>query len=76
MNNTRRKQINDIIEQTKSIQSNIEEILIDEETALDNMPENLKDSDKAFSSQVAIDNLDLAYDTFDDLIDYLTESVV
>lgn len=76
MNNDRRKRINDIIEQTKSIQSNIEEILTDEETALDNMPENLKDSDKAFSSQVAIDNLDLAYDTCDDLIDYLTESVV
>lgn len=76
MNNDRRKRINNIIEQTKSIQSNIEEILIDEETALDNMPENLKDSDKAFSSQVAIDNLDLAYDTCDDLIDYLTESVV
>lgn len=76
MNNDRRKRINNIIEQTKSIQSNIEEILIDEETALDNTPENLKDSDKAFSSQVAIDNLDLAYDTCDDLIDYLTESVV
>lgn len=75
MNNTRRKQINDIIEQTKSIQSNIEEIRIDEETALDNMPENLKESDRALSSQDAIDNLDLAYGTCDELIDYLTESV-
>ena len=47
MNNTRRKQINNIIEQTKSIQSNIEEIRIDEETALDNMPENLKEQRKS-----------------------------
>ena len=45
MNNNRRKEIRNVIEQLESIQTQIENIRDDEQDCIDNMPENLQESE-------------------------------
>lgn len=79
MNNQRRKQIR-IIEKNidtayntcdeffiGSIISDIEDVLMEEESCYDNLPESLQYSERAYKMEVAIDNLQEAIDVLEDI---------
>lgn len=71
MNNIRRKEINKVIEEIYNLQSRVEELLGEEEEYRDNIPENLQNSDRYYQAEENIDNLQTAYDTFDDIVNSL-----
>lgn len=80
MNNQRRKELNNItaamenvsmpvdIEQLEGIKSDIEMVLMDEETAYESMPENLQYSMCGEASLEAQDNMSEAIDAIDEFI--------
>ena len=80
MNKQRRKELANIvtamenvstpvdIEELEGIKSDIEMILMDEEMAFDNMPENLQGSYRGEMSQEAQDNMNEAIDLIDEFI--------
>lgn len=74
MNNTRRKQIKNIISKLSDIKNEIDDIAVDEEDCLDNIPENLQESERYEKSEAALENLNDALDTVDELIEYLEEA--
>ncbi len=80
MNNQRRRELANIItsvesmympvdiEELEGIKSDIEMVLMDEEMAFDNMPENLQGSYRGEMSQEAQDNMNEAIDLIDGFI--------
>ena len=74
MNNTRRKEINSIIEQIAVLKDNLENILEDEDDYRDNMPENLWWSSRYEKSEEASQNLELAISSLEETTNYLEES--
>lgn len=72
MNKIRRKQINEIIDALEIAMSSIESVRDDEQEYLDNIPENLQGSDRYSIAEDAVDNLDNAYDSIQEVIDYLS----
>lgn len=79
MNNQRRKQIRNIEKNIDmayntcdeffidSIISDIEDVLMEEESCYDNLPESLQYSERAYKMEVAIDNLQEAIDVLEDI---------
>lgn len=80
MNNQRRRELANIItsvesmrvpvdiEELEGIKSDIEMVLMDEEMAFENMPENLQGSYRGEMSQEAQDNMNEAIDLIDEFI--------
>ena len=80
MNNQRRRELNRIVtdmesvsmpvdvEELEGIKSDIESVLWDEESAFENMPENLQYSMRGEASQEAQDNMNEAIDLIDEFI--------
>ena len=58
MNNQRRKTLKEAIELIEQATAVIEEVKNQEENALDNLPENLQDSERAENMQECIDLLE------------------
>lgn len=83
MNNTRRKDISDIItkladlEALKSeIQEALENVRDEEQEYYDNMPEGLQGSDRGYAAESAISNLEDAISMLEDLdVDSITSSL-
>ncbi len=71
MNNDRRKKIKKIIIDMESIKALLEDVLVDEESSFDNMPEGLQYSEKGEASQEAIDLMNEAVEGFEEVIDNL-----
>lgn len=71
MNNTRRSQITDIMEQLSPLQTSIEELLEEEQEAFDNLPESIQDSERGEAIQAAIDNLEEAVGNCEELLNNL-----
>ena len=74
MNYIRRKQIEEVVQKLSDLQGDIESICADEQEAFDNLPESFQYSERGEAMQEAIDNLDYASSSIDDVIDYLTEA--
>lgn len=74
MNKERRNRINKVIEQLEVLKDEIADIGMEEEEAYDNLPEGIQESDRGEAMQEAVDNLEMAGDTFDDIIEYLNEA--
>lgn len=74
MNNKRRKHINNIINILETSKDEISEILEEEQNALDNMPENLLESERAELTQNAIDLLEEAVNNVEEAINNLEEA--
>lgn len=74
MNKVRRNQIEEILVKLSDIQNDIECISEDEQEAFDNLPESLQYSERGDNMQEAIDNLDYALSSLEEVIDYLTEA--
>lgn len=86
MNKERRKSIDRVINEIEklkelyaSIVEEVEEIRDEESDYLDNIPENLQGSDRYYTAEEAVGNLDSAVDSlqeidFDEIVDYLEEA--
>ena len=74
MNNKRRVKVDDVIEKLRNIQSEIGDILSEEEEYRDNIPENLQGSEKYENAENNCDNLQNAIDQVDEVISYLEEA--
>lgn len=75
MNKDRRKRILAISLRVEQLMQDLEEIKDEEQESLDNMPENLQESQRYYSMSEAIDYLDAAYDDMNDVLYNLTEAV-
>lgn len=73
MNNTRRKSIQKIINGITALKEDLETLLDEEQEYLDNMPENLQESERAEVAQDAIDNMETVIDGLDECVDTLGE---
>lgn len=74
MNKSRRKKIQDIKDKLLDLLTEIEEIRDEEQEAYDNLPESLQEGEKGTMMSDAIDNLDSAYSSLEEVAEYLEES--
>lgn len=75
MNKKRRTQIKEVYAALRDTKDNLEDILTEEQFALDNLPENLQDSERAEAAEGAIDKMDNAVDAIAEAMGYLKEIV-
>ena len=76
MNKTRRKQLEDLIEQLSIIKDSIETVLEEEQEAFDNLPEGIQVSERGEIMQENIDNLQTAADSLEsEVIDYIQGAI-
>lgn len=54
----------------RDIKLNLESILYDEESYMENIPENLQNSERYYAAEEAVDNLENAMNCLDDAISY------
>ena len=71
MNNARRKKLAGIVSSLESAQELLEELRDEEQDYLDNMPESLQSSDKYSIGEEAIENMESAIDSINEVIDYV-----
>lgn len=69
MNNPRRKKLNTILEQLVEIHAALEELKDEEQEYFDNIPENLRNSERYEKAENAVAALDDALSMFDDIAD-------
>ena len=74
MNLKRRKRIDTLLTQLAAIQVELEEISQEEQDYLDNMPENLMESEKYSTAEENCENLTSALDSLGEVVDYLESS--
>lgn len=72
MNKQRREAIAAIATRLGEIQSEIDDLMQEEQDYLDAMPESLQSGEKGENAQAAIDSLQEAYDNTDTVIDALS----
>ena len=73
MNNKRRKEISKIVSTLEGVRDRLSEVVDEEQSAFDNMPESLQGSDRGCESEEAIDCLNDALDSVESAIIYLEE---
>lgn len=69
MNDKRRKEITEIIGSLRASHSKLVNVMMDEEYAIDCIPENLQESDRYMDMEDGLDRLEEASDMIDDAID-------
>lgn len=74
MNKSRRKKIEEIIEQLEALSLEIEEIRDEEDTAYENLPESMQNSEKGDKMMEATSNIDEAIDNISDAVSALKEA--
>lgn len=68
MNKARRKELSRVVELLEEAQSIIESCRDEEQEYMDNMPENLQESEKYYAAEEAVNNMDEVYDKIDEVI--------
>ena len=74
MNKARRKRIEDAQAKLEELKQEIDAILSEEQEAFDNMPESLQDGDRGEAMQEAIDALESAVSSCEEIDEYLTDA--
>lgn len=74
MNNARRTAISGLMEMLQDLLSDLEVIKDHEEETLDNIPENLQGTERYLICESAVDNLNGAYDSIQEALEYLEAS--
>lgn len=69
MNKARRKELSRAVELLEEAQSIIESCRDEEQEYMDNMPENLQESEKYYVAEETVNNMDEAYDKIGEAID-------
>ena len=75
MNAPRRKSIQEVIDKLEELKSTIETLMDEEQEAYENLPENLQGSERGEAMSEAADNLDSAYNSMDEVLEYLTAAI-
>lgn len=73
MNAKQRKELQGYVDSLEEIKSNIETMMEDEQSKLDNMPESLQESERGDAMQNAIDQMEYGIDSLQEAIDNLSE---
>lgn len=73
MNNKRRKEISKIVSTLEDVRDRLSEVVDEEQSAFDNMPESIQGSDRGCESEEAIGYLSDALDSVESALDYLDE---
>lgn len=76
MNAVKRKRISKALELINIVKSQVESIMLEEQIAFDNTPENLQDSEKGDKMQSCISQLEDAVDYLESTIEALEEAVI
>ena len=71
MNKQRRKDIDTIIQALEEIREQIQFVLEEEQEYLNNIPENLQNSERYETAQTAVSELEEADGSIDDIIEHL-----
>ena len=71
MNKQRRKDIDTIIQTLEEIREQIQFVLEEKQEYLDNIPENLQNSERYETAQTAVSELEEADGSIDDIIEHL-----
>lgn len=74
MNKARRSRIADVQTQLEALKQDIDDILAEEQEAYDNLPESLQGSERGEAMQEAIDALESAVGSCEELDEYLTNA--
>lgn len=75
MNRYRRSILKTIVESLSKINEELRDVIDEETDAYENMPDNLKDGERGSSSSDAIDYLEDASSSLDDIIDTINEAI-
>ena len=75
MNKRRRERLNEAVQYLTKASSIVEGACDQEQDAMDNMPENLQDSDRHGSMESAVDALESASEKIDDAITLVRDAV-
>lgn len=75
MNKARRKRIQELKDKLLDLLTEIEGIKDDEQEAYDSLPESLQDGEKGSKMSEAVDNLDSAYSSLEEVGEYLEEAM-
>lgn len=75
MNKDRRKEVKSIYAALQEVKEHLEDVLEEEQDSYDNIPENLQDTQAAYDSGEAIDNLDDAIECCSEALEYLEEVI-
>lgn len=75
MNKARRKNLATIIETLEAMKSSLEDVRDEEESAFDNLPESIQESERGETMQEIVDALYDACDSLEETIDSLNEIV-
>lgn len=75
MNAERRKRIGKVWDVIEDLKNELEYIKEEEDEALDNLPESLQYGERGERMQSAIDNLDYAISSIEDVISYLQDAM-
>ena len=75
MNKARRKSLQEILDKMDELRSMLETLKDEEEEYRDNIPENLWGSERYEKADEAVDNLDSALDSFDEIADYIESAM-
>lgn len=69
MNNARRKKLSSISKTLAEVRDLVDGLMNEEQECLDNMPENLMDSERYIMGEEAVDNMDDAIISIEDAIE-------
>ncbi len=69
MNNARRKKLSSISKTLAEVRDLVDGLMNEEQECLDNMPENLMDSERYIMGEEAVDNMDDAIIAIEDAIE-------
>lgn len=75
MNRYRRSILKTIVESLSKISEELRDVIDEETDAYENMPDNLKDGERGSSSSDAIDYLEDASSSLDDIIGTINEAI-
>lgn len=73
MNNKRRKEISKIVSTLEDVRDRLSEVVDEEQSAFDNMPESIQGSNRGCESEEAIGYLSDALDSVQSALEYLDE---
>ncbi|HHF0811499.1 TPA: hypothetical protein ACPIDV_000484 [Pseudomonas aeruginosa] len=74
MNNARRKQLAEIVDQMQELRARLDELQSEEQEAFDNMPESLQQGEKGQQSEAAAERIGNAGDSLDEAINAIEEA--
>ena len=76
MNNTRRKRLVKISAAIECLLAELEELQLEEEDAMENMPDSLMYSDAYAKMEEAYDNMDSAISTLHEAVEFIDSALV